>query len=102
MSSEAQQGRRGTTVESNGVNPVPDAERRGKPRGLFAVWFAWNISILGISYGIFVFGLGLNVWQTIVAGTAATSYRPPSSASSRSADPARDCRPSPRRASRSA
>ncbi len=70
MSSEAQQGRRGTTVESNGVNPVPDAERRGKPRGLFAVWFAWNISILGISYGIFVFGLGLNVWQTIVAGTA--------------------------------
>ncbi|MBP8533655.1 cytosine permease [Streptomyces sp. MK37H] len=70
MSTQAQQGRRGTTVESNGVNPVPDAERRGKPRGLFAVWFAWNISILGISYGIFVFGLGLNVWQTIVAGTA--------------------------------
>ncbi|MGO4429828.1 cytosine permease, partial [Streptomyces sp. MCAF7] len=69
MSNEAQQGRRGTTVESNGVNPVPDAERRGKPSGLFAVWFAWNISILGISYGIFVFGLGLNVWQTIVAGT---------------------------------
>ncbi|WP_232667312.1 purine-cytosine permease family protein [Pseudonocardia sp. TRM90224] len=57
------------TVESNGVNPVPDAERRGRPRGLFAVWFAWNISILGISYGIYVFSLGLNVWQTIVAGT---------------------------------
>jgi NCS1 family nucleobase:cation symporter-1 len=69
MSSAAQQGRTGSTIESNGVNPVPDAERRGKPRGLFAVWFAWNISILGISYGIFVFGLGLNVWQTIVAGT---------------------------------
>ncbi|WP_078862228.1 purine-cytosine permease family protein [Streptomyces sp. NRRL F-5123] len=69
MSNAAQQGRRGTTVESNGVNPVPDAERRGQPRGLFAVWFAWNISILGVSYGIFVFGLGLNVWQTIVAGT---------------------------------
>lgn len=69
MSNEAQQGRGGTTVESNGVNPVPDAERRGRPSGLFAVWFAWNISILGISYGIFVFGLGLNVWQTIVAGT---------------------------------
>lgn len=68
MSKAAQQGR-GTAVEANGVNPVPDAERRGRPRGLFAVWFAWNISILGISYGIFVFGLGLNVWQTIVAGT---------------------------------
>lgn len=69
MSNVAQQGRRGTTVEANGVNPVPDSERRGKPRGLFPVWFAWNISILGVSYGIFVFGLGLNVWQTIVAGT---------------------------------
>jgi purine-cytosine permease-like protein len=68
-SGTARRGRRGTTIESNGVNPVPDAERRGKPRGLFAVWFAWNISILGISYGIFVFSLGLNVWQTIVAGT---------------------------------
>ncbi|ALO91361.1 purine-cytosine permease family protein [Streptomyces olivaceoviridis] len=69
MSSATQQGRIGTAVESNGVNPVPDAERRGRPSGLFAVWFAWNISILGISYGIFVFSLGLNVWQTIIAGT---------------------------------
>ncbi|MEV7693423.1 cytosine permease [Microbacterium sp. NPDC089189] len=70
MSNEAQAptGAR-PTVETNGVNPVPDAERRGTPRGLFAVWFAWNISILGISYGIFVFSLGLNVWQTILAGT---------------------------------
>ncbi|WP_217553451.1 cytosine permease [Streptomyces sp. GbtcB6] len=68
MSNADRQGRRGTTVEANGVNPVPDTERRGKPRDLFAVWFAWNISILGVSYGIYVFGLGLNVWQTIVAG----------------------------------
>ncbi|MGO1769740.1 MAG: purine-cytosine permease family protein [Microbacterium sp.] len=59
----------GPTIEANGVNPVPDAERRGHPRGLFAVWFAWNISILGISYGVFVFSLGLSVWQTILAGT---------------------------------
>jgi nucleobase:cation symporter-1, NCS1 family len=57
-----------TTVEQNGVNPVPDAERRGKPAGLFAIWFSWNISILGISYGIYVYGLGLSVWQAILAG----------------------------------
>lgn len=55
-------------VERNGVNPVPDAERRGTPRGLFGVWFAWNVSILGISCGIFVFDLGLNTWQAIAAG----------------------------------
>lgn len=57
-----------TAVERNGINPVPDAERRGTPRQLFAVWFSWNVSILGISYGIYVFGLGLSVWQAIVAG----------------------------------
>ncbi|WP_220700532.1 purine-cytosine permease family protein [Mycetocola lacteus] len=56
-------------VEANGINPVPDAERRGKPSGLFPVWFSWNVSILGVSYGIFIFTLGLNVWQTIIAGT---------------------------------
>ncbi|MEV0485997.1 cytosine permease [Streptomyces sp. NPDC050508] len=61
--------KKGRTIETNGVNPVSLDERRGKPSGLFAVWFAWNVSILGISYGIYVFGLGLNVWQTIVAGT---------------------------------
>jgi purine-cytosine permease-like protein len=56
------------SVELNGVNPVPDAERRGQPRGLFAIWFSWNVSILGISYGIYVFGLGLSAWQAILAG----------------------------------
>jgi purine-cytosine permease-like protein len=57
-----------SAVEQNGVNPVPDEERRGTPRSLFAIWFSWNVSILGISYGIFVFGLGLSAWQAILAG----------------------------------
>lgn len=68
MSNEAP-ATRTTAIEQNGVNPVPDAERRGKPSGLFPVWFAWNISILGISYGIYVFVLGLDVVQAIIAGT---------------------------------
>lgn len=57
-----------SSVEQNGVNPVPDEERHGSPRGLFAVWFSWNISILGVSYGVFVFGVGLSAWQAVVAG----------------------------------
>ena len=57
-----------STVERNGINAVPDEERRGTPRGLFGIWFSWNVSILGISYGIFVFGLGLSTWQAILAG----------------------------------
>ncbi|MCE7003617.1 cytosine permease [Kibdelosporangium philippinense] len=58
-----------SAVERNGINPVPDTERRGRPRELFAIWFSWNVSILGIGYGIYVFGLGLSVWQAILAGT---------------------------------
>lgn len=57
-----------TKIESNGVNPVPDSERYGKPADLFPVWFSWNISIFGITLGIYVFGLGLSVWQAMAAG----------------------------------
>jgi purine-cytosine permease-like protein len=69
MSNDAREPGNSRAIETNGVNPVPASERRGQPRGLFAIWFAWNISILGISYGIYVFSIGLNVWQTIIAGT---------------------------------
>ncbi len=55
-------------VESNGVNAVPDAERYGTSSGLFPVWFSWNVSILGITYGIYVYSLGLSVWHSISAG----------------------------------
>lgn len=55
-------------VESNGVNYVPESERYGHASGLFPVWFSWNVSILGITYGIYVYSLGLSVWQAISAG----------------------------------
>lgn len=55
-------------VESNGVNAVPQSERYGKASGLFPIWFSWNVSILGITYGIYVYSLGLSVWQAISAG----------------------------------
>ena len=44
-------------IETNGVNPVPDNERYGRPFDLFPVWFSWNISIFGITLGIYVFGV---------------------------------------------
>ncbi|WP_312739450.1 cytosine permease [Cedecea neteri] len=58
----------GIKVEANGVNAVPEAERYGKPSGLFPIWFSWNVSILGMTYGIYVYSLGLSVWQSITAG----------------------------------
>ncbi len=57
-----------TTLETNGVNPVSDAERYGTPAGLFPVWFSWNISIFGIALGFYVFSLGLSVIQAMAAG----------------------------------
>ena len=57
-----------STIEVNGVNPVPDSERYGTPAGLFPIWFSWNISIFGITLGIYVLGLGLSVWQAMAAG----------------------------------
>lgn len=56
-------------IESNGANPVPDSERGGKARGLFPLWFSWNASLFGVSYGIYVYMFGLSWWQAILAGS---------------------------------
>ena len=55
-------------VEVNGVNPVPASERYGKPSSLFPIWFSWNVSIMGIGYGIYVYALGLSITSAIIAG----------------------------------
>ena len=55
-------------LEINGVNPVPDNERHGKAFDIFPVWFSWNVSILGITYGIYVYSLGLSFVQAIIFG----------------------------------
>ncbi len=61
------------SIETNGINPIPEAERHGTPADLFPVWFAANVSILGISYGTYLVTFyGLSLWQAIVAGTLGT------------------------------
>jgi nucleobase:cation symporter-1, NCS1 family len=55
-------------VETNGINVIPDAERKGRPRQLFWPWFGSNVSILGLSYGAFAFGFGISFWQALLAG----------------------------------
>lgn len=57
-----------TKIETNGINPIPESERYGKPSGLFPIWFSWNISIFGITLGVYIYSLGLSVVQAIVAG----------------------------------
>jgi nucleobase:cation symporter-1, NCS1 family len=55
-------------IETNGINVITDAERKGRPRDLFWPWFAANVSVLGISYGAFVLGFGISFWQAVTVG----------------------------------
>jgi purine-cytosine permease-like protein len=55
-------------VETNGINVIGDAERKGRPFQLFWPWFGANVSVLGLSYGAFALGFGISVSQALVAG----------------------------------
>lgn len=62
------------SVEMNGINPIDQEQRHGKPTELFWIWFASNIGILGIVYGAgYLTGNGLNLWQSLVVGLIATA-----------------------------
>ncbi|WP_336208599.1 purine-cytosine permease family protein [Nonomuraea sp. LPB2021202275-12-8] len=56
------------TVEQNGINAVPEAERRGKPSDLFWPWAGSNLSLFGVAFGVYIVGLGLGVFPAIVTG----------------------------------
>lgn len=55
-------------IETNALNPIAEAERTGRPRGLFWPWFGANVSVFGISYGSFVLGFGISAAQAITIG----------------------------------
>lgn len=57
------------TVEQNGINAVPAAERRGTPRDLFWPWAGANLSLFGVAFGVYIVGLGLGVIPAIITGT---------------------------------
>lgn len=56
-----------SATEQRGIEPVPTAEQTGGPIELFWVWFAANISILGIPLGATLIALDLNLWQALIA-----------------------------------
>ncbi|WP_410595825.1 purine-cytosine permease family protein [Amycolatopsis sp. lyj-23] len=61
-------GSRRLEVETNGLDVIDDAERRGRPLQLFWPWFGANVSVLGLSYGSFTLGFGISFGQALVAG----------------------------------
>jgi NCS1 family nucleobase:cation symporter-1 len=61
------------SIETNGINPIPESERHGKPFDMFWIWCAANIGILGISYGTYLVSFyGLNFPQSVLAGVVGT------------------------------
>lgn len=54
-------------LETRGIEPVPQNECNGNPLQLFWVWFAANISILGLPLGATLVAFrGLSIWQAII------------------------------------
>lgn len=56
----------GSALETRGIEPVPEEERTGHPMQLFWVWFAANISILGLPLGATLVAEGLAFWQAAI------------------------------------
>ncbi|MER7182780.1 cytosine permease [Streptomyces hyaluromycini] len=55
------------SVETRGIEPVPDSERRGHAGQMFWTWFAANISILGLPLGATLVAFrGLDIWQAVL------------------------------------
>ncbi len=55
------------TVESIGIEPVPDSHRYGGAKNLFWVWFAGNLSFAYLVIGAVIWTFGLSLWQSVLA-----------------------------------
>ncbi len=61
------------SIETHGIDPIPESDRHGTPSELFWVWCAANIAILGVAYGGYLVTFyGLNVWQGVLAAVIGT------------------------------
>lgn len=56
-----------TRVETHGIDHIPDAERHGRARDLFAVWAAPNVNFLAVVIGATLVLMGLSLWQALIA-----------------------------------
>lgn len=54
-------------VEENSIDPIPENQRHGNPKSLFAMWAGSNINYVVLLNGIVVVALGLSMWQAISA-----------------------------------
>ncbi|MEV5981461.1 cytosine permease [Streptomyces sp. NPDC052114] len=52
-------------IEVHGIDHIPERERHGRPRDLFAVWAAANVNYLSLVVGGALILMGLTLWQAL-------------------------------------
>ncbi|WP_295121710.1 cytosine permease [uncultured Leifsonia sp.] len=54
-----------TRVETHGIDFIPESERHGRARDLFAVWAAPNVNFLAVVVGATLMVMGLSLWEAL-------------------------------------
>jgi purine-cytosine permease-like protein len=54
-----------TRVETHGIDYIPESERHGRARDLFAVWAAPNVNFLAVVVGATLMVMGLTLWEAL-------------------------------------
>ncbi|MCI0157568.1 cytosine permease [Leifsonia shinshuensis] len=55
-----------TRIETHGIDFIPETERHGRARDLFAVWAAPNVNFLAVVVGATLMVMGLSLWEALV------------------------------------
>lgn len=56
---------RARRIEVHGIDHIPERERHGRARELFAVWAAANVNYLSLVVGGALILMGLSLWQAL-------------------------------------
>ena len=57
----------GSVVEQHHVEVIPDADRHGRPRDQFTLWFAANANVVNFTLGVLAILFGLNLFWALFA-----------------------------------
>src|SRR4051794_463095 len=65
---------RAAYVEAHGIDHIPERERHGRARDLFAVWAAANVNYLNLVVGGALILKGLSLWQALAVLVAGNLF----------------------------
>ena len=62
------------SIEQHGINFIPHAERKLRPRDLFWIWFGANVIYVYIIDGALIVGFGLSFWPAMAVVLLGNSF----------------------------